>query len=185
MKRYPLLLLLIGFSLQNSRAQKIEKAAIQVDRDKLPVPNEKEQLFYIQRDPDANTVVYSLNKKGDKLDETRPVNVYWIRYEEDGEHKDLSFIQRKFAYGIHHRKINDNEYEIYLTSFKRLLFRLAYCPEIKEYKAYTSINNEETIVNQIFVRINGGSLFKPNVDYIEIAGNERKTGKAVSHRIEL
>ena len=29
----------------------------------LPVPKEENQLFYLQRDPNSNTVVYSLNIK--------------------------------------------------------------------------------------------------------------------------
>ncbi len=180
MKFTMLIFLLVGTGLYSTKT-----FGQQVDRGTLPVPREKQQLFYLQRDPDANTLVYTLNKVDGKLDDKKPVEVYWIKYEDDGEHEDLTFIQRKLAYGIQHKKLKDGEYEICLTSFKRLPLKLAYCPEARDYRAYASINNQETIVQQIFVRIDGGSMFKPNVDYIEIAGNERKSGKPVRHRIEL
>ena len=68
----------------------------------FPVPSGvTNQLFYLQRDPNTNTVIYQLNvDRAGKLDEDEPVNVFWIRYDEHGERKDLNFIQRKFAYGL-------------------------------------------------------------------------------------
>ncbi|QNL50403.1 DUF4833 domain-containing protein [Olivibacter sp. SDN3] len=157
----------------------------QVDTAALPVPNEKGQLFYLQRDPNTNTVVYTLNKKNGKIDESNPVNAYWILYEEDGERKNLSFIQKKLAYGIQHKKLANDEFEINLTSCKKVPLRLAYCPESAQYEAFASINNKQTIIDRIFVRINGGSLFKPNIDYIELIGRESKSGKGVKHILEM
>ncbi|WP_134088842.1 DUF4833 domain-containing protein [Olivibacter sp. XZL3] len=181
-------LLLMASSICNSAyAQDIEQSHSnkQVDKTQLPVPNEKEQLFYLQRDPNKNTVVYTLNKKNGKIDEDNPVNVYWILYEEDGKRKGLSYIQRKFAYGVHHRKLAENEYEISLTSCKRIPLRLAYCPLSKQYEAFTSINDKPAIVERIFVRINGGSLFKPNVDYIELICKDSESGRKLKQMIPM
>lgn len=158
----------------------------QVDTSALPVPTEKEQLFYVQRDPNTNTIVYTLNKKNGKIDERNPVNAYWILYEEEGKRKDLSFIQKKLAYGIQHKKIAEDEFEINLTSCKNIPLRLAYCPESNQYEAFASVNNKQTIIERIFVRINaGGSFLKPNIDYIELVGRESKSGKAVRHIYEM
>jgi len=158
----------------------------QVDKASLPVPNEKQQLFYLQRDPNANTVVYTLNiKDNGQLDEEEPVAAYWILYEENGKRKDLSFIQRKLAYGIEYKKLNKGEYEIHLASYKKLPMRLAYCPQSKQYEAFASINHRQTIVEKIFVRIAGGSLFKPHIDYIELTGRDPQSGERVNHLLPL
>jgi len=182
-----LALLLIATSIYHVQAQESEDKSLskQVDTAKLPVPNEKEQLFYLQRDPNKNTVVYTLNKKDGKIDENKPINAYWILYEEGGERKDLSFIQRKFAYGINHKKLAKGEYEVNLTSCKEILLRLAYCPESKQYEAFTSINNKQAIVERIFVRINGGSLFKPHIDYIELTCRDSKSGQLLKRTISM
>jgi len=187
MKTFVLVLVATSFYNVHAEAQEAlgDKNNKQVNKASLPTPKEKEQLFYLQRDPNANTVVYTLNKKDGKIDEEDPVNAYWILYEEDGERKDLTFIQRKFAYGVNYKKLADDEYEISLTSCKKLPMRLAYCPESKQYEAFASINNKQTIIERIFVRINGGSLFKPNIDYIELTGRDSKSGKLIRHQLQL
>lgn len=74
------------------------------------IPN---QLFYLQRDPNANTVVYQLNvNDAGKIDEDEPVRMFWLRYAEHGERQDLSFIQRRFAYGLTTQKLGPDKYEL-------------------------------------------------------------------------
>src|SRR5690606_19305031 len=50
--------------------------------EKFPVPKKIDNLlFYIQRDPNTNTICYALNYNSDnKVDEKEPVRVFWIRY---------------------------------------------------------------------------------------------------------
>jgi len=157
----------------------------QVDKSRLPVPNEEEQLFYLQRDPNRNTVVYTLNKKDGQLDEENPVKAYWILYEEEGERKELSYIQRKFAYGVNAKKLAENEYEIHLTSCKSIPLRLAYCPTSGQYEAFTAIHNKPAVVERIFVRINGGTVFKPHVDYIELTCRDSQSGQSLTRTIPM
>lgn len=178
-------LLLVVSTIYNSPLRAQGKGHHQVDKNKLPVPNEEQQLFYLQRDPNKNTVVYTLNKKDGKIDEDNPVHAYWILYEEDGERKDLSYIQRKLAYGVHTKKLAEDEYEFSLTSCKKIPFRLAYCPESKQYEAFTSINNKPAVVERIFVRINGGSLFKPHIDYIELLCKDSESGQTLKRTITM
>src|SRR5580765_3967987 len=68
----------------------------------FPVPSGNDnQLFYLQRTPNTNTVVYEVKyTKTGQLDTTEPVHVFWIRYAEKGQRAELSYIQRHFAYGI-------------------------------------------------------------------------------------
>jgi hypothetical protein len=77
-------------------------AGTAVDSFPVPKPNPK-QLFYLQRTTNSNTIICDLNTdaKG-QLIKDNPVHVYWIRYDEGGEKKELSYIQETFAYGIKH-----------------------------------------------------------------------------------
>ena len=67
----------------------------------LPCPKGSKLLFYLQRDPDANTVIYELNfRKDGSLHPESPIIASWIRYSEQGQRKELSGIERRFAYGV-------------------------------------------------------------------------------------
>ena len=49
-------------------------------------PASSERLFYVQRTPNANTIVYDLNLNSDgKLNAEQPVKVYWLKYAEKGQ----------------------------------------------------------------------------------------------------
>src|SRR5688572_10785112 len=79
----------------------------------FPVPGgNQKQLFYLQRTPNTNTIVYELNYKNGVIDPDNPVHEFWIRYQENGQRQELSYIQRKFAYGIKTRKLAENKYEL-------------------------------------------------------------------------
>jgi len=152
--------------------------------DQLPVPNENKQLFYLQRDPDENTVIYQLNMADSVIDSDEPINVYWIRYTEGGVRKDLNFIQRTMAYGISHKALGNGSYELRLAAYKSHPFRLSYCDKSKKYVVYTSINNREAILDRIFVRIDGGSQFNPDIAYFELSGRDSATLARVTERIK-
>eukprot|EP01137_Pigoraptor_chileana_P007356 Opistho-2@52830 len=88
----------------------------------FPVPKDiKNQLFYIQRDPNTNTVICQLNVDSNgKLNTKNPINVFWMRYADQGEKKELSFIQRKFAYGIETKNLGNGQYELKFAARKNL-----------------------------------------------------------------
>ncbi len=80
-------------------------------QDGFPVPaNNPKQLFYLQRTSNTNTIVCEINyKKDGTIDWENPVHVFWIRYGEKGQRAELSGIQKKFAYGVKVKKINDSK----------------------------------------------------------------------------
>lgn len=148
----------------------------------LPVPKEKNQLFYLQRDPNTNTIIYSLNLEDGQIVKNNPVNIHWIRYAEGGQRSDLSFVQRKMAYGVHHTRVSDKEYDIRIQAYKDLPIRVKYNKEQEKYQAFTEIENKEVILERIFVRITGGSIFNPNVKYIEVCGYDPISDSKINHR---
>lgn len=91
----------------------------------FPVPDgNPNQLFYLQRTPNTNTVVYELNYKNGQLNTDEPVHVFWIRYGEKGQKAELSGIQRSFAYGIKAARISTDKFELRFTSYKKVVMQL-------------------------------------------------------------
>ena len=174
------LLLFSGVTLVAQQREPAKKVVI----DTLPVPCEPHQLFYLQRDPDDNTVIYQLNMDDGTVDSDKPVNVYWIRYAEGGIRQELNFLQRTMAYGISHKPLGDGAYELRLAAYKGHPLRLAYDGKSKAYKVYTPINRQEAVLERIFVRIDGGGMLNPNILYFELSGKDAKTGRPVRERIK-
>jgi phosphatidylglycerophosphate synthase len=147
------------------------------ERPKFPVPNGiPNMLFYLQRTPNSNTIVYDLNvDKDGNLDKEDPVNVYWIRYTEGGAKKGLNFIQRKFAYGIKVKRVTDDKYEIKSVAYDKHPMYLMKSDKGK-YQVFTKINDTMAALSSIWIQIEGGTFWVPNVVYIELKGIDPATG---------
>ncbi|HCN82495.1 MAG TPA: DUF4833 domain-containing protein [Sphingobacteriaceae bacterium] len=150
----------------------------------FPTPkNVDNMLFYLQRDPNTNTLIYTLNldAKGN-INKSDLLNIYWIRYAENREKKELGFIQRKLAYDMDTRQISKDKYELRFVSHRDLVFLLQRSAD-KGYYVSVFINNRTIRVSRIFVRIEGGTFWFPNVKYAEIEGTDQSSGKPVTERI--
>lgn len=66
-------------------------------------------------------------------------------------------------------------------SYKKFPMYLIKGPNNK-YNVFGTINQKQAIVNRIFVKINGGSFWSPNVEYVEIKGVDPSNGKEVIER---
>ncbi|MEO5889527.1 MAG: DUF4833 domain-containing protein [Ferruginibacter sp.] len=151
----------------------------------FPVPTgNSKQLFYLQRTPNTNTIVYELNYKNGNIDTDNPVEAFWIRYQEQGQRQELSFIQRKFAYGLKTKKLSDDQYELSFVSYKKYKLYLRLGAD-KKFYVYTSINQKTAILTSIFIKINGGSLWSPNIEYVEISGIEPNSHSIVRERLKI
>ena len=150
-----------------------------------PIPSgNRNQLFYLQRTPNTNTIVYELNYKNGIFDLENPVHEVWIRYQENGERKELSYIQRKFAYGIKARRIGTNRYELSIVAYKK--YKMYLEPGLdNKYYVYSIINQKKVILTSIFLRINGGSFWSPNVEFVDLAGIEPSSRTVVKQRLKL
>jgi hypothetical protein len=154
---------------------------------KFPTPHGiGNQLFYLQRDPNTNTIICELNVNSDgNLDKKEPIKVYWIRYGEKGGREELSYIQRKFAYGIQTKAIGTDEYELRFVSHKKLPMYLMRSAEDKKYHVYVTVNNKKIQLDRIFVRIEGGSFWLPNVKYVELKGVNTTNKTQIIERIKV
>lgn len=142
-------------------------------------PAGSRSLFYIQRTPNTNTIMYDLNVVRGQVDAEDPIKEYWIRYGEDGQQEDLSFIQRNYAYGIKSKKLDDRNFELRFVSYKKLPFLLSWSDRDSRYHVYARINDVEIEVSRVFLQIEGGTFWLPNVVCVEVRGVTRDTGKPV------
>jgi hypothetical protein len=152
----------------------------------IPKPNPK-QLFYLQRTPNTNTIVYELNEdaKGQIIID-EPVVVHWLRFAEDGAKKDLNYIQRVFAYGIKTEKVTDTSFEMHINSYRKKPLYLMRQKTDNTYHMFSFINTKMVMLKRVFIRIDaGGSFWKPNVIYIEMKGIDMATGKEAMERFKV
>lgn len=153
--------------------------------DTYPIPQQqKHLLFYLQRSKDANTIVYALNNNNGILDENNPVVAYWIRYTEGGIKKELSSLQKRFAFGIKSKRINDGHYELTLAGYDKIPIILKKSSQ-NNYNAYVVINGKEMLLKRIYIDVQeGGSFWSPNVQYVEFKGVCPLSGQTITQQIK-
>jgi len=148
-----------------------------------PTPNEPDMLFYIQRSVNENAIVYALKRdsKG-RVVKGRPLDVYWKRYQEDGSRAELDFIQRTFAYGIRTKDKGDH-YELRCVAYDAkplVLYKSSIAAN--DPRVYAETSEGMMTLTRIFVQIEGGTFWLPNVKYVELHGTN-ENGKVVVERI--
>jgi hypothetical protein len=179
------LLVITGFAFTNREMSFVRqkppvRAVVTDPQDTFPVPSGNiNQLFYLQRNANTNTIVCELNyDKNGQLDKESPVHVFWLRYQyEGGIRKELNYIQRNFAYGIKSEDIGNGNYRIWFVSYKKIKFLLTRSPKDNKYYAIATINQKPAILRRMFVKVDGGSFWAPNVVYMELKGTDPVTGK--------
>jgi phosphatidylglycerophosphate synthase len=143
-------------------------------------------LFYLQRDPNTNTVIYQLNvNSAGQLDEHEPVHAFWIRYTERGQQQELNFIERKFAYGLSAKKLEVNKYELKFAAYNKLPFFLLKSGTDKAFHVVTVIADQQIMLTRVYLHIEGGTFWVPNVKYIEFKGWNAATREPVVQRVNV
>jgi phosphatidylglycerophosphate synthase len=155
--------------------------------DTFPVPPvNSNSLFYLQRTPNTNTIICELNQKDGALDKEEPVRVLWIRYTEQRQRQDLSWLQRHFAYGLKERDLGNGVYELRFVSYKKVPLYLMRSPADNKHHVYVTIDGRQAILNRIYIRIDpGGTFWSPNVKYLELKGIDAVTGKELIQRLKV
>lgn len=152
--------------------------------DGYPVPKDDKMLFYIQKSFNTNTVVYAANIAADgKLDTKEPVIVFWRRYQEGGEKRELKAIEKTFGYGVKSKPLKDrkNTYVFSLVSLKDMNFVITQDkyghPEVA-----TMINGKAARIEKVFVTAEHVSLL-PKIFAVEVFGKDIKTGTPLYEKI--
>jgi hypothetical protein len=156
--------------------------------DTFPVPpNRKNLLFYVQRNHNINTIVYDLNYNADStINEEEPVHAYWIRYADAGETRELSYLQKHYAYGIN-AKLIDRDKKTFKLDFAAYNKREIYLKKSaidNRYHAYISIQGKLALLTRVYIHIEGGTFWVPHVKYLELKGKDISSNAIITERFK-
>lgn len=164
----------------NSLAQK-NKPTLPESIGQYPIPvSSSNQLFYIQRSSNINSIVYDANVGIDKkLDPENPVHTYWILHTQGGKKQELTGIQRSLAYGLHTRPVTGDlgSYDGYFFAYRKRKFVVKLNP-MGEPIALFPINGKMQILKKVFVKVDESGMM-PSVISVELWGRDILTDKEV------
>jgi hypothetical protein len=142
-----------------------------------PDPGRKEtySLFKIERNRDIDEVVYDINLDAEgRINRKNPIKIYWIKNTVGGIEENLTWVQRKFGYGLKFLKIDDSEIIFRFVSYIDREFTLKK-NSYGFYKVYSLIENQVSEVQKISIKFDGGTLMSPKVRSVVLHGINTKT----------
>ena len=136
---------------------------------------EKNPLFRIGRNRDANEIWYTANFNANGTPDIKsPVNIFWLKKTVQNRTEPLTWIQRHLAYGIKVLRNSSDEVEFQFVSYPHRTFVMR--NHDNSYQVFTTSNNQEIIVERIFINISGGTFMLPQISQIELYGIDPNTG---------
>lgn len=140
-------------------------------------------LFKIARSKDANEIFYTAKVTGKhQLDNSSPVDVYWIKHTDGNVREPLTWIQRKYAYGLKFLRIKESEAVFQFVSYDKRDFVLKK-DQTGEFKVFTNSQGKEVQVERIFIQIDGGTFWLPKISSVELHAKDAKTGNTILETI--
>ena len=151
--------------------------SLQLARPDFKRPNDGNQVFYIQRSSNANTVVYAaLFDKAGNLKPRGPIHGYWRRFNTGNDIKKLSFTERNFAYGVKARTTDDpGVYDVRFAALPGLTAQLRQSAPGKA-ALWFDINGKQVKLIYAYLELDEGGLI-PNVVALTFYGRDVATGR--------
>jgi hypothetical protein len=154
-----------------------ESAEVTALRPEFKVPDEPNQLFYVQRSPNSNSVIYAA--KLDAQGNPQGVEAFWRKFNIDGSKQPLNFIERMMAYGV---KVQNS---------KPITFTIAALPERKltlgvdaqhRPQALMQVGSHTVKVAYVYLQVVEGGLM-PSVPSLDVMGTDIASGKAIHEHL--
>ena len=139
-------------------------------------------LFKIERSKNANIIQYDAQIGSDgRLLKKEPVVGYWIRLAEQGQVKQLSWVQRKFAFGFSAKYNRDSD-----TATIDMVADIGQPITVKrvdgKYMAVIDFEGQPSQLERIFIQAHGKGI-SVTVEYVEIFGVDLKSGEPTYGKI--
>ena len=132
-------------------------------------------LFIIERSKNANVVHYDARLTADgKLDPKEPVIAYWVRLAKDGRREELSWIEKKKAYGFTikpDRSVKGYEMTLVAAPERQITVK----KDKDAVRAEVVIAGRPSVLEKMYINASDG-LTGPKVQYIELYGKDLQTG---------
>ncbi len=164
----------------------VELDSLPPARPDLPVPHEPNQLFYLQRSKNANTVIYAANMaKPGLLDTKKPVEVYWRAYQyPDAPHEELSFIERTMVYGVSPKPVpgETNKYHARIGSY----FDRDFIVDVDDKgmpEAVIEMDGHKAKLVSVYLQMDESGML-PKLVYGDIYGIDKESGRVLHEHLE-
>ncbi len=140
-------------------------------------------LFIIQRSKNTNEVHYDVQVEADGTLAKEPVVAYWVMKAKDGSQEDLTFFERKMAYGFEVLKPNDKgDRELKLVAWEDRKIFLKRVKDSAKWRAVTTIDGKEAYLARLFIQTDESGL-TPSVKYVDLFGETVEDGDPVKEHI--
>jgi len=145
----------------------------------MPVPAEPNQIFFLQRSMNSNTIVYAANFDGDgKLSRKNPIEVFWRRFSDNGEKKELGFAERNLAFGVTAKPVpgEPGAFRITLKSYtaRSAILRIVdHAPRLE-----TKLLGKDVVLISAFLHLDESGRI-PKVTKVDVWGRSLANGEPV------
>ncbi len=163
-----------------------ESAEVTPLRPEFKTPDEPHQLFYVQRSPNSNTIVYAARLDAQGNFDKPPVEAFWRKFNIDGSRQPLNFMERMMAYGVTVDAPRPGQ-----KNDKPTTFTIAALPERKLTLAMDAQHRPEALmqvgshtvkVAYVYLQVVEGGLM-PQVPSLDILGTDIASGKAIHEHL--
>lgn len=160
----------------------------QIPLEKMPIPAPApNRLFYVQRSPNINMVMYDANVlPNKKINPENPVLVYWVLFDDKQKRLPLNYIQRNLAYGVECTPIANepNNFDFRVVSYRKLRLKLTTDATTGAPIALIPINGKMQQLQKVYVMVQETGRLIPKILYVELFGRDLKSGLAVYERFK-
>jgi hypothetical protein len=132
--------------------------------------NGQEVLFAIERSLNKDQVIYFLHvDENGLLKSESPISLKWLDNERTGELTPVNWIKKKFGYGIEILTQEADEMTFKFVSYDEKIFTLRK-DHHGNYGVFAEINDRMLKIRHIYLQIEGGSFWKPNITQVFVSG---------------
>lgn len=155
-----------------------ESDHLPVLRPEFKTPDEPNQLFYVQRSPNSNTVIYAA--KLDAQGAPQDVEAFWRKFNIDGSKQPLNFIERMMAYGV---RVQGRKAPITFTIAALPERKLTLSQDGQHHpQALMQIGTHTVKVAYVYLQVVEGGLM-PSVPSLDVVGTDIASGKAIHEHL--
>lgn len=144
------------------------------------LPEEEKLLFSISRNLNNDRIIYVINTdQHGKIIEEEPVTVCWIYAKNVENIENVPYIKKKFGYGVEILDQSMDQFSFKFVSYDDLTFEVKQ-NKTGKYKVFVAMGSMKMEIKDIFVNIDGGTFWKPNVTQVMINGYNYHSNDQIS-----
>ena len=141
----------------------------------------RQTLFTVEHNKNTNIVVYEARMAADSLDEDEPVSAHWVMYADHGQLEDLSFFEKRMAYGWDIEKVESrNMFKMFITAFPKRPVIIQSSGGVAF--ATVMVAGQRSYLKKIYIYADESKTI-PEVKYVDMFGETIVGRRAVTERL--